>query len=231
VSDAAGPRGKPITKPALTPSLLREQHIRRVSYMPWLYLRQRAKPHLSWLGEWQAEVQAQLVALETVTLGVDCFIAPDAGIFGEPKRGVTMGDRCSVACQTFIHGPVTLGDDVSVNVGVCIDGGSRGVVIGAGTRIGAQSKLYAFNHGIAPGVYVAEQPVTSQGISIGRDVWIGAGVGITDGVNIGDHAVVGMGAVVTRSVPDYAVVAGVPARVIGDRRTWPNAPTDFGSDS
>lgn len=213
------------------PEWLREQHIRRVSHMPWLYLRQREKPHLSWLNEWQAEVQARLVALETVKLGVDCFIAPDAGIFGEPKRGVVIGDRCSIATQTFIHGPVTLGDDVSVNIGVCIDGGSRGVVIGAGTRVGAQSKLYAFNHGFAPHAPVYEQPVTSDGIVIGRDVWIGAGAGVTDGVEIGDHAVVGMGAVVTRSVPAYAVVAGVPARVIGDRRTWPNGSMDFGSDS
>jgi len=199
--------------------------------MPWLYLRQRQKPHLSWLVEWQAEIQAALVALETVTIGVDCFIAPDAGIFGEPKRGVVIGNRCSVACQTFVHGPVTLEDDVSLNVGVCIDGGSRGVVIGQGTRVGAHTKIYAFNHGFAPTLPVYAQPVTSEGVTIGADVWIGAGVGITDGVHIKDHAIVAMGAVVTRPVPAYAVVAGVPARVIGDRRTWPNAATDFGSDS
>lgn len=219
-----GGSGKP------PPEWLREQHIRRVSHMPWLYAKQRTKPHLSWLSEWQAEVQARLVALETVKLGVDCFIAPDAGIFGEPKRGIVIGDRCSIATQTFIHGPVTLGDDVSVNIGVCIDGGSRGVVIGAGTRVGAQSKLYAFNHGFSPDAPVSEQPVTSDGIVIGRDVWIGAGAGVTDGVEIGDHAVVGMGAVVTRAVPAYAVVAGVPARVIGDRRSWPSGSMDFGSD-
>jgi acetyltransferase-like isoleucine patch superfamily enzyme len=44
-------------------------------------------------------------------------------------------------------------------------------------------------------------------------------VGITDGVTIGDHAVVGMGAVVTRDVHEWAIVGGVPARVLGDRRT------------
>ena len=51
-----------------------------------------------------------------------------------------------------------------------------------------------------------------------RDVWIGANAGITDGVCIGDHAVVAMGAVVTRDVPDWAIVGGVPAQIIGDRR-------------
>jgi acetyltransferase-like isoleucine patch superfamily enzyme len=201
---------------------LREQHIRRLSHMPWLYHRQRTKPHLAWLTDWQREVQARLLALETVTLGSDCFIAPDAGIFAEPKRAVTIGNRCSIAGQTFLHGPVVLEDEVSINIGVCIDGGSRGVRIGAGTRVGAQSKLYAFNHGFAPDMPIYLQPVTSEGIVIGRDVWIGAGAGITDGVEVGDHAVVGMGAIVTRAVPAFAVVAGVPARVIGDRRTWPN---------
>jgi len=60
--------------------------------------------------------------------------------------------------------------------------------------------------------------VRSRGIRIGRDVWVGANAGITDGVSIGDHAVVAMGAVVTRDVPDWAIVAGVPAVVLGDRR-------------
>ena len=58
----------------------------------------------------------------------------------------------------------------------------------------------------------------SRGIHIGRDVWIGANAGITDGVRIGDHAVVAMGAVVTKDVLDWTIVAGVPAVVIGDRR-------------
>ncbi len=111
---------------------LRLQHIRRLAHMPWLYARQVQKPHLAWLREWQQEVQDQLTQLETVTIGVDCFIAPEAGIFAEPKRGITIGDRCTIATQTFLHGPITLQDDVSINVGVCMDGGSAGIVVGSG---------------------------------------------------------------------------------------------------
>jgi len=61
--------------------------------------------------------------------------------------------------------------------------------------------------------YVAYAPITVK-----DDAWIGAGVVVLPGVTIGQCALVGAGAVVTRDVPDYAVVAGVPARVVGDVR-------------
>jgi acetyltransferase-like isoleucine patch superfamily enzyme len=58
----------------------------------------------------------------------------------------------------------------------------------------------------------------SARITIGADVWIGANVTILPGVTIGECAVVGAGAVVNRDVPPYAMVARVPARLIGDVR-------------
>ena len=196
---------------------LREQHQRRLAWMPWLYFALKPR-HRAWAEAWQAEVQAQLLAQETVQLGVGCFIAPDAAIFGEPGRPVILGDGCAIAAQAFLHGPLTLGNNVSVNAGARLDGGRKGLVIGDGTRIASGAALYAFDHGLKADRAIKDQPVRSRGIRIGRDVWIGANAGVTDGVHIGDHAVVALGAVVTRDVPDWAVVAGVPAVVVGDRR-------------
>ena len=124
-----------------------------------------------------------------------------------------------------MHGPITLGREVSINARASLDGGRRGISIGDGTRIASGAVLYAFDHGIAPDRPVREQPVKSRGIVLGQDVWIGANAGVTDGVQIGDHAVVGMGAVVTRDVPEWAIVGGSPARIIGDRREVPSPST------
>ncbi|MGL4448936.1 MAG: acyltransferase, partial [Shewanella sp.] len=164
------------------------------------------------------EVQAALCALETVHIGEQCFIAPEAELFAEPNRDIRMGKRCMIAAECFLHGPITLGDEVAINHGCSFDGGRVGIQIGNQTRIANHVTIYAFNHGMAPDAPIYKQPAQSTGIIIGNDVWIGAQAGIVDGVTIGDHAVIGMGCIVTKDVPDWAIVAGNPARVIGDRR-------------
>lgn len=198
----------------------RRQHQQRLSWMPWLYFSLHPR-HREWATAWQREVHERLHLLETVELDPTCFISPDARIFAEPGRTVRVGPGASIAAEAFVHGPVILGAHVSVNPRATLDGGKGGIVIGEGTRIATGAALYAFDHQVDPDRPIRDQPVRSRGITIGRDVWIGANAGITDGVRIGDGAVIGMGAVVTRDVPDFAIVGGVPARVIGDRRTHP----------
>jgi len=195
----------------------RDQHKQRLAWMPWLYFALKEK-HRAWAEPWQREVQQHLMAVETVEIGEGCFIAPAARIFGEPGRPVRIGDGCSIAAEAFLHGPITLGAGVSVNARASLDGGARGITIGEGSRIATGVVIYAFDHGLDPEREIREQPVASKGIRIGADVWVGANAGITDGVEVGDHAVVAMGAVVTREVPPWMIVAGVPAEVIGDRR-------------
>lgn len=191
--------------------------MKRLSWMPWLYFTLKPK-HLVWAAEWQAELQRALQEEETVTIAAGSFISPEAAIFAEVRRPVVIGARCAIAAQVFLHGTLTLGDDVSINARASLDGGSAGLSAGAGTRIATGVCIYAFDHGHAADRPIREQPVKSKGIVIGEDVWVGAQAGITDGVRIADHAVIAMGAVVTRDVPEYAIVGGVPAQIIGDRR-------------
>jgi acetyltransferase-like isoleucine patch superfamily enzyme len=195
----------------------RTQHKLRLSYMPWLYERLKPQQRL-WAQEWQDEWQAYLCDMETIALGKNCFIAPEAKLFAEPGRPIVLGDNSYIAADCVIHGPVTIGQGVSINHHVSLDGGSKGIKIGDNSRLAAYSHAYAFNHGIDSDRLISSQPVTSKGIIIGCDVWIGANVGIVDGIEIGDHAVIGMGSIVTHSVAAYSKVAGNPARPIGFRK-------------
>lgn len=199
-------------------AMQREQHMRRMEHMPHLYFQANDEIR-AWAQPWQAVLREQLRALEHVVLDDTCFIARSARLFAEPHRPITLGPRAAVAADAFLHGPIELGEDVSINAFAVLDGGRKGIVIAANTRIASHACVYAFDHGLAPGQAVRAQPVSSLGVRIGQDVWIGANATITDGVTIADHAVVGAGAVVTRDVGPYAIVAGVPAKPIGDRRT------------
>ncbi|WP_394128767.1 acyltransferase [Shewanella maritima] len=193
------------------------QHKKRLSWMPWLYFSLKPK-HLIWAEPWQQHIQQQLSLLETVEIGSHCFIAPEANIFAEPGRTITLGDKCMIAAESFLHGPITMGNEVAINHGSSLDGGKAGIHIGDRTRIANNVTIYAFNHGMQPDSPIYQQGVSSRGITIGEDVWVGAQAGIVDGVTIGNQAIIGMGCIVTKDVPDFAIMAGNPARKIGDRR-------------
>lgn len=194
----------------------RQQHKLRLSYMPWLYAGLKPQ-HRAWAQAWQEQWQAYLCEVETVQLGSNCFIAPEARLFAEPGRPIILGDHSYIAADCVIHGPVTIGQGVSINHHVTLDGGRSGIHIGNHTRIAAYTCAYAFNHGMAASALIQEQSVSSRGIYLGEDVWVGAKVGIVDGVTIGDGAIIAMGSQVTRDVPAYTKVAGNPARAIGKR--------------
>lgn len=195
----------------------RVQHKQRLNYMPWLYFRLKPK-HLAWARQWQQDVQLRLSELETVDCADNCFIAENTQLFAEPGRLISIASESFVAADCVLHGPISIAQGVSINHHCSLDGGRHGIEIGKDCRLAPYCTLFAFNHGIALDKPIHQQAVNSKGIRLGCDVWLGARVGIVDGVTIGDHVVVGMGSVVTKDIPAYAIVAGSPAKIIGDRR-------------
>lgn len=92
------------------------------------------------------------------------------------------------------------------------------IYIGKNTIIGPNVVLHSGNHvSNMREVPIRQQGHTFEPIYIGEDVWIAANVTILRGVKIGDGAIVAAGSVVTRNVPQMSIVAGVPAKIIGDR--------------
>lgn len=191
----------------------REQHKQRLNYMPWLYWRLKPK-HREWAEQWQREYQAYLMDMETVEIGENCFISPQAHIFAELGRKITIGDNTFIAADCTLHGPLTIGNEVAINHHCILDGGRAGITLGDQARLAAYCHLYAFDHGMDLAEPIYQQAVRSQGIQVGRDVWLGAHVGIKDGVNIADQAIVGMNSMVTKSVAERQIVAGNPAKLI-----------------
>lgn len=164
---------------------------------------------------WQQSVRAGKSDHE---FGMQCFLSELASIDNDV---LLLGDRTYVAAGAYLTGDLRAGADCSINPYTVIRGR---VELGDGVRIGAHTSILGFNHSMEPGSPVFQQPLTSQGIVIGDDVWIGSHVVILDGVRVGSHAVLAASAVVTKDVPEGAIVGGNPAKFI----RWRVEPEDTG---
>jgi len=136
-------------------------------------------------------------------------------------RCIRVGRRVQIEHDVFFKivddaARLELGDFVFVGATSEIDV-ALSVRIGDHTLLAPGVFITDHQHNIARGQRIDEQGITSAAVVIGNDVWLGTKCVILPGVTIGDGAVVGAGAVVTKDVEPYAIVAGVPARVIGRR--------------
>ncbi len=107
---------------------------------------------------------------------------------------------------------IFIGKHVFINSG-CQFQDQGGIYIDDDVLIGPQTILATINHGKNPNKRSSNY---MQSVHIGKKVWIGAHVTVLPGVTIGDNAIVAAGAVVSKDVPENAIVAGVPARIIGN---------------
>ena len=107
---------------------------------------------------------------------------------------------------------ISAGKRLAVNRGTIIDG-KGGVEIGDNVLIGPYVVIASAQHSYAKAdLPIIMQPEEREKIVIGNDVWIGAHAVVLPGVHIGDRVVIGAGAVVTRDIESFSVVAGVPAQ-------------------
>ena len=113
---------------------------------------------------------------------------------------------------------LSIGERTSIGEQNNIRVGGASIIIGSDCLISQQVSIVSSNHSIEKKSRINTQPWVNKGeIIIGNDVWVGCSSQILAGVNIGDGAVIAAGTVVTKNIPPYAIVAGVPGKIIGFR--------------
>jgi acetyltransferase-like isoleucine patch superfamily enzyme len=165
----------------------------------------------------------------------------------KPGTELTGAHRMAFGDDVFI------GRDSQIMLGAERAAPGPQIVFGRGTSINRRALIVAVNEIVfgeyvltAPGIYVADSsheyrnvgvPVTMQGLEpssgrvhVGDHAWIGIHVAIVGNLSIGRGAVIGANAVVTRSIPDYCIAAGQPARVVRAYDDRPQAWVKIGSD-
>jgi acetyltransferase-like isoleucine patch superfamily enzyme len=143
---------------------------------------------------------------------------------GETNAGIRVGDdvvfgeRASARCK---DGEIVIGERVGIGFATHLGalGGNR-LIIEDDVMIGP----HAYLGGVSYRFDRLDIPMRAQGhdlrggIKVGRGTWIGAGAMLLDGAEVGREAIVAAGAVVMGAVPDYAIVGGVPAKIIRSRK-------------
>lgn len=117
--------------------------------------------------------------------------------FGTGK-GIKIGNNCGIGGRSQVRGPLTIGDNV---------------------MMGPEVVVFTSNHTFDRlDITMDHQGSVTKPVVIGNDVWIGQRAMIMAGVTIGNGVVIAAGSIVTKDIPDYAVVGGVPARVLKYRK-------------
>jgi len=121
-------------------------------------------------------------------------------------HGARIGANCNINCHTFVEGGASLGDRVTLKSGVYV---WSGVTLEDDVFVGPN---VTFSNDLRPR---SRRPVPAVPTTIRHGASIGGGAMLLCGITVGRYAMVSLGAVVTRDVPDYALVIGVPAAVRG----------------
>jgi acetyltransferase-like isoleucine patch superfamily enzyme len=149
------------------------------------------------LGRNVAIPQPSLVNLYGCAIGDETKI----GAFVEIQKNAAVGANCKISSHAFVCEGVTIDDGVFIGHGVMFINDRYPCATTEGGRLQTEADWAV------------------EATHVKRSASIGSNATIVSGVTVGVGALVGAGAVVTQDVPDYAVVVGVPARVVGDVRT------------
>ena len=162
---------------------------------------------------------AEIIEVE-LRLGLNVFVGERVVIARWAGKGfVELGDRVEINRETYLElfdgGYVTIGAGAAIQPRCQFTAAVQPIHIGPRVQIASYCAFYPYDHGIAPGMAIVDQPLVSKGpIVVEEGAWLGLGVIVLSGVKIGQGAVVAAGSVVTQDIPAGAIAVGTPARVV-----------------
>lgn len=189
----------------------------------WFAPPYKARVSLAWMNKHGFISPHATIYHRALHLGPHIFIGDGVIIFQATDGGpVALGEAVRLYGDCLIEtgegGSVAVGAHSRIHRGCHLISYKAPIHIGQDVGISQNCAFYSYNHGIAPDRPISAQPVQTKGpVVVDDHAWLGVGVIVLDGVRIGKGVVVGAGAVVTRDIPDGAIAAGVPARVVGMR--------------
>ena len=153
------------------------------------------------------------------------IISPNISLNVKKKDNLILGKNVTIADYTVIHvvdrskntnSRLVVGDRTYIGELNNLRAAGGDIIIGNDCSIAQHVSIIASNHCIKKGVTINSQPwdEVKTGVIIGNDVWVGANSVILPGISIADGAVIAASSVVTKNVPENAIVAGNPARII-----------------
>lgn len=194
-------------------------------------IRQQAAFRMNWFRAIAHSPATAVIGWNAIILGnvqigersiVQNNVILDATRMESNKEFIYIGTGVKIEYGSQIYswgGEVRIGDNCSINP-YCLIYGTGGVTIGNDVRVATNTIIVASMHKFErTDISITKQGYEAKGILIGNDIWIGAGCRILDGVTIGNGAILAAGAVVTKDVPAYSIVGGVPAKVIRERKS------------
>ena len=149
-----------------------------------------------------------------------CRVSPRSELELSPELSIGSGTQISSFTKIKTSGgPMQIGKGVKISSGCFLSSSAGGLHVGDQALIGPNVTIISNSYSYARlDVPIAEQPLTSKGVRIGSDVWIGAGAVVLDGADIGDHAIISAGSVVSGRIAPRSVASGIPAKVLFTRR-------------
>ncbi|HLI94188.1 MAG TPA: acyltransferase [Puia sp.] len=163
----------------------------------------------------------RLMLNKKIVLGKNCHIYAGCRIMTNNGGQIGIGSGSEIlfgVCLMTYGGRIAVGDRCSINPYTVIYGHGEGTLIGNDVLIAGHCLIIPANHVFGDvSLPINQQGVSSKGIVIEDNVWIGSGCRILDGVRIGKGAIIAAGSVVNRDVPANTIVGGIPAKPIRTR--------------